>query len=217
MVDARQRFLDSGAYDPVTAAVVEVAASEGPVSVLDVGCGEGRHTRRQRAPLTLGIDVSKPAVAKAARAHAAGWYAVASAAEIPLDDASIDLALNVFGPVFPGELARVTRPGGRVVAVHPAPGHLTEMRVLVYDDGRPHEVKPPLRKAADWFAEIDRIRLTFEFELTSLRQLQDLFAMTPYRWHAPPDIQDRFAKVIEAGFRATADLQLTVYRRTALN
>ena len=104
-----------------------------------------------------------------------------------------------------------------MVAVHPAPRHLTEVRVLVYDDDRPHEVKPPLRKATDWFAEIDRIRLTFQFELTSLRQLQDLFAMTPYRWHAPPDIQDRFAKVIEAGFRATADLQLTVYRRTGLN
>jgi 23S rRNA (guanine745-N1)-methyltransferase len=215
-VRSRQRFLASGAYDPVTAALVEVAAGESSVMTLDVGCGEGRHTRRQQAPLVLGIDVSKSAVAKAAKAHPHGWYAVASAARIPLDNASVDLALNVFGPVVPDELARVIRPGGRVLAVNPAPQHLTEVRALVYSRARPHEIKPPLRNATDWFIEVDQIRLTFQFALRSLQQLQDLFTMTPYRWHAPPFIYDRFAQVIDSGFCATADLQLTVYRRIAI-
>jgi 23S rRNA (guanine745-N1)-methyltransferase len=103
-----------------------------------------------------------------------------------------------------------------VLAVNPAPQHLTEVRALVYSRARPHEIKPPLRNATDWFIEVDQIRLTFQFALRSLQQLQDLFTMTPYRWHAPPFIYDRFAQVIDSGFGATADLQLTVYRRIAI-
>lgn len=214
MVAARRRFLDSGAYDPMTTALATAVAEERPTLLLDVGCGEGRHTRQMPAPLVLGFDVSKPAVAKAAKAHAEGWYAVASAAQIPLDDASVDVAVNVFGPVVPDELARVVRTGGCVVTAGPGPRHLAEMRALVYKDARPHQVKPPLRDARDWFAEVSRTGLTFTVPAASLQQLEDLFAMTPYRWHAPPDIRDCLAEVAASGFGVTADIQLTVYRRT---
>jgi 23S rRNA (guanine745-N1)-methyltransferase len=213
MVAARRRFLATGAYDPLTADLARVVASCSPATVLDVGCGEGRHARALTASLVLGLDVARVAVAAAARAHRQGWYAVASAADIPLDDACVDLALNVFGPVVPAELARVVRPGGWVLAAHPGAEHLAEVRALVYDQARPHEVKPPLRNSAECFAPIRATRASFPVTVAGAEQLRDLFAMTPYRWHARPDIYSRLAAAAQPTFTTTADIQLTLYQR----
>ena len=215
MVSARRRFLATGAYDPMSAAIAEVVAAQQPATVLDVGCGEGRHTRSVVAPARLAFDVAKPAVATAARADRHGWYAVASAGAIPLADAGIDLALSIFGPVVPAELARVVRPGGAVVAVHPGPGHLAEVRALVYADALPHQVKPPLRDAKDCFKQTASARVSFPVAVPDLPQLQDLFAMTPYRWHAQADIDERLAAAVVPGFVTTADILITLYRRTS--
>jgi hypothetical protein len=45
MVSARGRFLASGAYDPISVAVAEAVSSTTPSVLVDVGCGEGHHTR----------------------------------------------------------------------------------------------------------------------------------------------------------------------------
>jgi 23S rRNA (guanine745-N1)-methyltransferase len=213
MVLARRRFLATGAYDPMSEAIAEVVAGEHPSVVLDIGCGEGRHTRYLAAPARLAFDVAKPAVAAAARADPQGWYAVASAGSIPLDDAAVDLAASIFGPVIPDELARVVRAGGSVVAAHPGPRHLAEVRALVYAQARPHEIKPPLR-GTDAFTEVTSARVTFPVVVKDLAQLRDLFAMTPYRWHAKPDIDDRLAAAAP-GFTTTADILITLYRRAS--
>jgi len=211
MVRARRRFLATGAYEPLSAALASIVASERPRTVLDVGCGEGCHTRALSAQEVLGVDIAKAAVAAAARAHPRGRYAVANAAELPVHDAAIDVALNVFGPVVPGELARVVRSGGMVVAAHPGPAHLEDLRSLVYANASPHIVKPPLRDASDQFAEIESTSVTFPVVIKDASELLDLFAMTPYRWHGPSDINERLAG--SANFETVADVRVTIYRR----
>jgi 23S rRNA (guanine745-N1)-methyltransferase len=213
MVGARRRFLATGAYDRLSAAVAQVVADEQPRVVLDVGCGEGRHTRSVSAPTVLGVDVARAAVAAAARSHPAGSYAVASAADLPVQDAAVDVAMNVFGPVIAAELARVVRPGGAVVAAFPGAGHLEGLRSLVYQDARPHEVKPPLRGADEWFAQTGSTSVTFTLTVTDVAGLRDLFAMTPYRWHAPPDIDRRIAAAVSPRFETLADVQVATYCR----
>jgi 23S rRNA (guanine745-N1)-methyltransferase len=213
MVSARQRFLGTGAYDPLSAAVARAVAAEQPRVVLDVGCGEGRHTRSISAPAVLGVDVAKAAVAIAARSDPGGSYAVASASDLPRQDDSVDVAVNVFGPVIPGELARVVRPGGTVVAAFPGAGHLEQLRSMVYSDPRPHAVKPPLRDADEWFIQADSLSVTFTLAFTDGAALRDLFAMTPYRWHAPPDMDDRIAAAVSPHFETLADIQVATYRR----
>ncbi len=215
MVRARRRFLSTGAFDPLTDAVEALVRRHRPAVVLDVGCGEGRHTRRLSAPIVLGVDVSKSAVALASRAHLEGWYAVASAGDLPLETAGADLALSVFGPLFPSELARVVHRDGVVVVAHPGPAHLESLRALVYEDPRPHEVKEPLRHGSGWFVATASTSVTFEIDVADASLLHDLFAMTPYRWHAPVDIRSRLDAAGADGFRTMADVRLTTYRRTA--
>jgi 23S rRNA (guanine745-N1)-methyltransferase len=215
MVRARHRFLATGAYDPLSHAVADAVRRERPSVVLDVGCGEGRHTRHVEAPDVLGIDVAKPAVAIAARAHPLGRYAVASAADVPLQDAVVDLVVSVFAPVVPEELARVVRAGGTVLAVHPGPDHLENLRSLVYDDARPHEVKPPLRGAEDLFTLAASESIRFPVVVAGAASLEDLFAMTPYRWHAPTDMRERLAAASAPRFETVADMRISTYRRSS--
>jgi 23S rRNA (guanine745-N1)-methyltransferase len=230
MVAARRRFLATGAYDRLTIALAHVAGRAAlaqdrrPVHVLDVGCGDGAHTRRITASVRgagldvveAGFDVAKPAVAAAARADPGGWYAVASAGDVPLVDGWADVVLVVFGPVVPAELARLTGPGGTVVAAHPGPGHLAALRRLVYaEEAHPHEIKDPLRHSREWFAPAGTVTVSFPITITDAATAGDLFAMTPYRWHAPPDISARLEEAVAepGGFRTEADIVISSYRR----
>jgi 23S rRNA (guanine745-N1)-methyltransferase len=215
MVNARRRFLATGAFDPLTNALVEIATKERPNVLLDVGCGDGRHTRSMTADIVMGIDAAKTAAAAAARADPRGWYAVANAADLPVPDGSIDLLFHVFGPIVPLELARAVRRDGIVVAAHPRPAHLEELRTLVVTKNTgPRTVKPPLRNAKEWFTQTGTASITFPVAIPDESVLADLFAMTPYRWHAPVDIDERLAALASAGRGIQADVQVTTYKRT---
>jgi 23S rRNA (guanine745-N1)-methyltransferase len=215
MVNARRRFLATGAFDPLTNTLVEAVAQESPNVVLDVGCGDGRHTRNMTAGIVMGIDAAKTAAAAAARGDSRGWYAVANAADVPVPNESVDLLLSVFGPIFPLELARVVRREGIVVAAHPRPGHLEELRTLVFaKNAGSRTSKAPLRNAKEWFLETGRVSITFPVAIPDKSVLGDLFAMTPYQWHAPIDINERLAALASAGREIFADIELTIYKRT---
>ncbi|HXB50801.1 MAG TPA: methyltransferase domain-containing protein [Streptosporangiaceae bacterium] len=213
MIAARRRFLATGAYDPMSAALAEVVGRRRPVTVLDVGCGEGRHTRFINAPLVQGLDVAKGAVAAAARSNESGWYAVASASDLPVADSAIDVAMVLFSPVIPAELGRVVRPGGSVVIAHPGPSHLDSLRSLVYPDARRHDPRAPIADTDASFAMLSRQEVTFPVVIPGAQELRDLYAMTPYRWHAPRDIEDRLTTAATNTFTTTADITISLYER----
>jgi 23S rRNA (guanine745-N1)-methyltransferase len=213
MVSARRGFLATGAYQRVSDrfndVVARLVAAPDHVgwAALDVGCGEGYYTRRLARALAgdtprlgadgldcvlAGIDVAQPAVAAAASQHRGGDYAVASAFDVPLPPASVDAVLSVFGPVAPEEFERILRPSGLVVAAHPGPSHLLALRQLVYDEPRPHEVKDPLRSAPG-FTRTSSVQVTYPLRLETAEAALQLLTMTPYRWHAPLDIDMRLA------------------------
>ena len=168
------------------------------------------------AELVMGVDAAKTATAAAARADAKGWYAVADATNVPVPDGSIDLLLNVFGPIVPLELGRIVCRGGMMVAAHPRPRHLEELRDLVppKTTGR-RDIKPPLRNAKEWFVEVDTLSIRFPVAIPRESVLADLFAMTPHRRHAPPDIEERLAAPASRNVELFADVQVTMYRRNA--
>jgi len=121
---------DAAAY---AAAVTEAALPPG-ATVLDLGCGTGRALPALRAAVgpagtVIGADITEQMLA-AAIAHDRGRHAtlvLADARHLPLAAASVD-AIFAAGLVqhLPdpsaglAELARVTRPGGRLVLFHPS-------------------------------------------------------------------------------------------------
>ena len=107
----------------------------------------------------------------------------------------------------------MVRPGGVVVTAHPCQDHLAALRALVYERARPHEVKPPLRGAEVWFDEIGSVTLRFPVVVSDVAALQDLFAMTPYRWHGPRDIDERLKEATRRPFATSADVRVTTFRR----
>lgn len=206
MARARDRFLGTGAYEPLLDAIGNLAQHEvaslaedpartdplppatGP-TVLDVGCGPGYYLAglldRFPAVRGLGFDTSARSLRFAARAHErAAVYTGDVFAPFPLADDSADLLLDVFAPRNPAEFARVLRPEGRLVVVRPTGAHLAELREIVPQmvtvdprkEERLHTALDPL------FATTAQREVTYQV-LVGEARIRDLIAMTPSARH----------------------------------
>ena len=102
----------------------------GPSLVLDAACGTGRHSRvlAARGHRIVGVDRSPEMLDKARRSVAGGDFREGALTALPLADESVDAVVCALAlvhlPEVTGairELARVVRPGGRVIVsdVHP--------------------------------------------------------------------------------------------------
>jgi arsenite methyltransferase len=112
-----------------------LAIPQGGVA-LDVGCGPGSVTAslaRAAGPdgLALGVDVSKPMLARAVRAQAGPQtgFMLADAQQLPLRDETVDAVVSIAVlQLIPDpkaaltEMGRVLRPGGRLAVMVPTAG-----------------------------------------------------------------------------------------------
>ena len=105
------------------AAIERAAGRFDGLRVLDVGCGTGRFTAalERRAARLAGVDLD-PAMLDAAARRVRAPLLTADAGALPFRDAAFDVTIAVTVCEFTAspaalvaELARVTRPGGRVV------------------------------------------------------------------------------------------------------
>ena len=133
MVADRVAVLEAGHYAGITAALADAATADGvPTTVLDLGGGTGHHLAGvlDRLPDAVGVvlDSSRYAARRAARAHPRAIAVVADSwARLPVRDGAVAAVLVVFAPRNGPEIARVLRPGGRLVVATPAPDHLAEI------------------------------------------------------------------------------------------
>jgi 23S rRNA (guanine745-N1)-methyltransferase len=99
---------------------------------IDVGCGEGTLTARlfgSRPLQVYGIDLSTTAIRLAARSAPQITWIVANADRgLPFADASVGLALSIFGRRPAAELARVLAPQATLLVAVPADDDLLELR-----------------------------------------------------------------------------------------
>ena len=98
-----------------------------PRTALDVGCGEGRFCRMLSADGidATGIDPTPALLAEARRRDPDGRYIEAAAEALPFGDASFDLTVSYLTLIdiediaaAIAEMARVTRPGGRILVAN---------------------------------------------------------------------------------------------------
>lgn len=197
MVKARTQFLDKGYYAPLAETLASISAEAAPAMLLDAGCGEGYYTeiisRTVPDADIIGLDISKDAVAAAAKRCSRGRFAVASTASIPLPDACADLILNVFSPFFPAEFHRVLKPGALLLRVIPLETHLHELRQLVYDAPYDNTVPAP---ETEGFALIGTEELRYTIRLSETEDILHLFMMTPYYYKTSAADQEKLFKAV---------------------
>lgn len=216
MAAARTRFLDGGWYGPLRNKLCQLIEELSPASpaLLDAGCGEGWYTQAlaravaAKGGRTAGIDLSKPAVKKAARRCPEGEIAVGTLYHLPLAGESVDILVNCFSPLAAEEFYRVLKPGGKFLYVVPGPRHLWELKQVLYD--RPYENEEK-REEYPGFRYLDVAAVETRFTLPDSQAIQDLFRMTPYYWKTPRAGAERLARL--ESLEVTAQFRVHVMER----
>lgn len=216
MMAARTAFLDAGHYAPVADALAETVLADGPATLVDVGCGEGYYLRRLRSRVATqialcGMDISRHAATAAARRDPGGLYVVAGAHRMPFPDGAIDAVMVQFAPTSAAELARVIRPGGRLVIGGPGPRHLFGLKTLIYERPAEHEEADPMAGETG-FERIETTRVRHDLKLTESADIANLLGMTPFYWSASAETQGRLASLPRLD--TEVDVVIHSYRRT---
>ena len=123
-------WLQRAFFDRAHRATLALAAGivHQPVSVLDVGCGTGKLLRRANIywpeAQLIGVDPANGMIEMAKRLTPNATFSTGMAEALPLEDASVDLALSTSSfhhwqdqAAGIREIARVLRPGGFFILV----------------------------------------------------------------------------------------------------
>ena len=159
------------------------------------------------------LDLSKPALRKAARAHP---RAVAVGSDVwrrfPLADGSAAIVLSVFGPRHLAETIRVLGPAGVFLLVTPGPRHLAELvgalGLLSVDTAKPQRVAA----ATAGLEQIAGEDLTLPAAARSRRPSVTWSAWAPVRiTSVPAQLADRIAALADP-LTVTASVTVAAYR-----
>lgn len=185
MLDARERFLGSGVYEPLRRAVVEACGS--PASLVEAGAGTGWYlagaASAHPGATALAMDVSVPALRRAAAAGLASVVADTWAG-LPLRAGCVDALLCVFAPRNAAEFARVLSDAGRLVVATPTTAHLAGLRAALglLDVAGDKSDRLAGQMGAAGLGLAGRRLVEFDAECTS-GQLRDLVGMGPNAFH----------------------------------
>jgi 23S rRNA (guanine745-N1)-methyltransferase len=222
MVAARVQFLNSGLYEPIAKALAEIAfaglAGDKAGCLVDAGCGEGYYLdyllhylkdKKRAGDLCLvGMDISKAAIVEAAKRSRQITWIVGTNRRPPLDDASVDVILCVFGFHSFDGFHKILKPGGKLVLVEPGPDHLKELREIIYAEVRKSDPQDLSCAEQAGFAMLDSRPLQFTTGAIRHELINKLLLMTPHFFRASK--QGRAA----AGKLQELDLTVDVVFRT---
>jgi 23S rRNA (guanine745-N1)-methyltransferase len=222
MVEARDSFLRTGHFRPLSDALATEAAAAGGAgsgangAIVDLGAGTGHHLARVLDALPDGrgiaVDASAAALRRAARAHPRAAAIGADAWKpLPLRDGIATIVLSVFAPRNASELARILAPGGALLAVTPTTRHL-------------HELVGPLGLLSVPDDKEDRLdaQLASHLELADRRTIEhamflardesaQLVRMGPSAWHVDErSVNERLATLPDP-LAVTASMTLSRY------
>lgn len=202
MMRNRQAFLNAGYYNFFAEALAGAINHHQPNanSLLDLGCGEGFYgeaIKRQLPALEIGaIDIAKGGVKRAAKRKIYSSLAVASCREIPYADAGFDACLSVFAPLSIEECYRTLKTGGLLVIAGPAPMHLEGLARCIYTEFRKHS---SIIQKLNYSEHFELIASTTAEQTATVKgdAIYQLLTMTPYYWHASPEVQTALQEMAE--------------------
>ena len=187
----RQEILESGFYQAILEVVSDLLSnSKNAKTILDIGCGEGFYSRKLQEShpdkTFYAFDISKDSVQIAAKSEpnwAVNWF-VGDLSRLPLQDASMDILLDLFSPANYGEFRRVLSKDGILIKVIPTENHLKEIRQKVQDqltnkDYSNQDIKNHFQNN---FTILSSKTASLTKPITA-EQLQALLSMTPLLFH----------------------------------
>ncbi len=191
MVKARTDFLGEGYYETLRTALCEVVGSGH--KILDSGCGEGYYTEALANKNTVcGIDISKDALKVAAKRCQTVSFAVASIGDIPLENGSQDVIVNIFAPDSPDEFSRVLSKNGRLITVVPMERHLLGLKSAIYNE--PY-LNPAVESDREGYKLLSKHELKYTITLDCNEDIISLFKMTPYYYKTGKTDQEKLSKI----------------------
>ena len=220
MVAARDRFLRRGHYQPIAVALQSLAARHDPGVpglVADLAGGTGYYLAGilDALPHRPGacIDLSVPALRRAARAHPRGAALGADVWQpLPLADGSAALALSIFGPRNATETGRILIPGGTLIIAAPGVGHLRELQrplgTIGIDQGKPRRLVGAYRDYTRSGVTTVNYRLSLDHA-----DLTALVSMGPSARHTTQQTLAARIRSLPSPFTVTVDLHITVFQR----
>ena len=225
MVMARDRFLGAGHYRPVadalsalaTRALAARADRGGAGLVLDLAGGTGYYLALVLDALggRLGacVDLSAPALRRAARAHPRAAAIGADAWQpLPLAAESAALVLSVFGPRNAEEIRRVLAPDGTLIVATAGADHLLELRRPLGLIGIDERKSARLADAYRDYASSAVTAVRYQLHLGQA-DLTDLVAMGPSARHIGADeLAARVAALPSAPVTVTVDVEVRSYQ-----
>ena len=187
----RQQILEAGFYQAILEGISDLLATNPSAKiVLDIGCGEGFYSRKLQESHSdktfYAFDISKDSVQIATKSEpnwAVNWF-VGDLARLPIEDASMDILLDIFSPANYGEFRRVLSKDGILIKVIPTENHLKEIRQMV--QGQLTKKDYSNQDIREHFQEHFSIQSRQIASLTkpiSAEQRQALLAMTPLLFH----------------------------------
>jgi ubiquinone/menaquinone biosynthesis C-methylase UbiE len=171
-------------------------------TVLDAGCGNGRHARHLAHHRVIGVDISEDMLIRARSEFPAHDWRSGDLRALPVEDNSVDwalssLAMSHIPRVSPavGELARVVRDGGIVIVtdIHPMAAAIGGHLVVPQPDGSTGLVRTHLHSLAEYedAFQAHELRVQERHELTytehalrtfELPQMRDLVSASLVGW-----------------------------------
>ncbi len=220
MITARDQFLTSGHYAPIADTLQSITAQFDPQTspglIVDLAGGTGYYLAHLLDALPhrhgLCIDLSAPALRRAARAHprlaALGrdvWQ------RLPLAEHSVAIVISVFGPRNLPEVARILASTGVFVVATPTTHHLQELigplGMVTVDRNKSERLASDLHH----FHQLDTQDLTYLMSL-SHTDIAALVSMGPSAHHIPPPVLTQRLQVLPDPTAVTASARIAVYR-----
>ncbi|MFL0797984.1 MAG: methyltransferase domain-containing protein [Cellvibrionaceae bacterium] len=214
MVAARRQILDAGIYQPLSEKLRELVKQYSPETILDMGCGEGYYLGQilkgyEDELKAYGLDISKPAIRRAAKRYKDISFSVASNFQPPVLPASVDLVLRVFAPAPAEVVAKLLKTDGFYLIVTPGENHLRQIREKLYDDVRQHINEP---EVPEGFVLQDRVKVSYALEDLEPASISAIVSMTPFQWKGS---EEGRAELGEQGLSALEmDFVVSLYRKS---
>ena len=195
---------------------IEKHITKEKMTILDIGCGEGSHLNKVKELLSskivtgIGIDISKEGILVAAKNYDELNWLVGDLANIPVNNQSVDVILDILSPSNYKEFLRILAKDGVVIKVVPAREYLKEIREVIFEDATRHRYEQD-EKIVDLFHqhfhEVEKISVKYMKQLSRL-EMEHLIRMTPLTWNAPNDKIEKL--LMKDSQTITIDLEILI-------